>query len=188
MATALEGSLRRTTDAVADRALAARAAGEVMRTEVADLALWLAVDAEDVLVGLAARGARALAEERGLGVVPTVDDAGVDAAAPALVGFAESLAAAAEQASRSGVRSAFDQLADESLGAVADRVEQVAVNAGRAAAARMVGLVALQQFGTPYCPCGSCYGHDRRVLDESTVSAVGAPPYGDDCNCTVAIG
>jgi len=183
----LEGVLRQTLAAIIDSATRARESSEVMRADPQDIALWFAVDAESILVDLAVAGASRLAHERGLDAVPAVADAGVDAASPCLAELADAIADAAERASRSGVVSGFARVDEEMLAPAATRLAVAAGNAGYAAAARSVRLSPRQHFGDPYCPAAACYGQDTRLLDESTVTTMGLPPYADDCNCTVGI-
>ncbi len=185
---ALLGSLRRTLAAVDERATLDRTAGAMVRPDVQDIALRFAVDAESLLVELAATGASRLAAERSLDAVPAVSDAGVDAAAAALVGLAAAVADAAERVSPVGSAAAVGAVPGELLSTTAVRLLTVGVNAGYAAAARAVGLAPRQRFGDPYCPAVACYGQDARLLDESVVTKVGVPPYSADCNCTVVIG
>jgi len=180
---ALEESLRTTLEAIRARAAAGQAGDQAVPGDPQDIALWFAVDAEPVLVELAASGSRRLTAERSLGDVLDVADAGVDAAAVALA----PLAAAVVQASGSGRTDAFDAVSRELLPAAAARLTAVAVNAGYAVAARAAGLRPRQRFGEPYCPAPACYGHDQRLLDDSALTEAGVPPYADDCNCTIAL-
>ncbi|MDQ1712052.1 MAG: hypothetical protein QOE45_1502 [Frankiaceae bacterium] len=150
----------------------ARAAAEP-GTDADDLALRLAVAAEDVVLAAATSGAKAA---RALGA-PGIGDVGevaVDAVIAVLQPYAAGLVAAAATGTQRPEPPA-DLLA---------RVRGVARSAGVVEAVRGVrGWEAVQRFGEPHCPRPGCYGRDGTVLTEAVVAADGLPPYGDGCNC-----
>jgi hypothetical protein len=136
-----------------------------------DLALRLAVAAEDVVLAAASNGAKAA---RAAGVPDGGDVGGfaVDAVIGVLQPYAAALVAAPE-----GERPAPPA-------GLLNRVRGVARSAGVVEAVRgREGWRAVQRFGPPHCPRLGCFGHDGRTLADEVVAAEGLPPYGDDCNC-----
>jgi hypothetical protein len=146
----------------------ARAAAEP-GDDADDLALRLAVAAEDVVLAAASNGAKAA---RAAGVPDGGDVGGyaVDAVIGVLQPYAAALVAASEP------------LAPPA--GLLNRVRGVARSAGVVEAVRgRAGWRAVQRFGPPHCPRLGCFGHDGRTLTDEVVTAEGLPPYDGDCNC-----
>jgi hypothetical protein len=138
-----------------------------------DLALRLAVAAEDVVLAAAANGARA-ARAAGVDHAGDVGGVAVDAVIAVLQPYAAALVAAASSGA------AAPATPDDLL----TRVRGVARSAGVLEAVRGAdGWQAVQRFGDPHCPRPGCYGRDGAPITDAVVAAEGLPPFGDGCNC-----